>query len=468
MKWLDRENELGRLVRLAERADGGLAILWGRRRVGKTRLLVEWTQRVGGVYFVADESAPAVQRRRFASALDHHLPGFGDVEYPDWARLLERLARDAAKMGLRGPFVIDELPYLVAASPDLPAILQRFVDHDARRARLILAFAGSSQRMMQGLVLSADAPLYGRAREAFAVEPLPPAFLAQALRLRTARAAVEAWSTWGGSPRYWELAADYEDPREAVDDLVLRPSGVLHEEPSRLLMEELPPATSLRPVLDVIGAGAHRLSEIAGRLATPSTSLARPMARLAELGLVVRETPFGVPARSTKRALYRLADPFIRMWFQVVAPKRALLTHAPKAARVALFDARASQLASASWEELCRAAVPRLGDRLGHELGPAQRFWGGSGPEWDLAAGGLREPIVLVGEVKWLAAPATAEALQAAHAELLKKGEPPFARGETIHAIFVPELPRRRPAGLPPSLRLIDARMVLDALSSVD
>lgn len=467
MEWLNREAELARLRRLAARRDGGLAVLWGRRRVGKTRLLVEWVRREGGIYFVADESSPAIQRRRLAEVIEAHLPGFGQVEYRDWASLLGRFARDAERAGVRGPIVLDELPYLVAASPDLPSILQRFIDHDAKAARLVVAFAGSSQRMMQGLVLEAQAPLYGRAREAFEVPPLAPGWLGKALRLRDPRAIAEAWSTWGGVPRYWELAADFDDRRQAIDALVLQPQGVLHDEPARLLLEELPPAQGLRPILDAIGAGAHKVTEIAGRIGTPVTSLGRSMTRLVELGLVFRDTPFGEPERSTKRSLYRLADPFLRLWFQVVAPHRATLTHAPKARRLSLLDTRSPHLLSESWEEMCRAAVPRLGAALGVEYGPARRYWAGSGPDWDVVAAAANGAC-LVGEVKWSTAEPTAASVERAYADLVRKGAPPFARGEVRHAIFLPEMPRRRPSRLPADVRLIDAAMVIDALTRAD
>jgi AAA+ ATPase superfamily predicted ATPase len=464
MEWLDRQSELTRLERLAKRRDGGLAVIWGRRRVGKTRLLLEWVQATGGIYFVADDTAASMQRRRLAETIDARLPGFAQVEYPDWGSLLGRLARDAAAAGLRGPFVIDELPYLVAWSPELPATLQRFIDHDARQARIVLAVAGSSQRMMQGMVLDKSAPLFGRATEAFEVLPLSPAWLEQAHGLRRVIDVVQAWSLWGGLPRYWELAAPFDNRREAVHDLVLDPAGVLHDEPSRLLAEETPPAVALRPILDAIGSGANKLSEIAGRIGTQATSLARAMTRLVELGLVVRQTPFGEPERSTKRALYRLADPFLRLWFSLVAPKRALLAQADKAARLALFDARAPHLDAASWEELCRRAVPRLAASLGAGFGAASRYWGGAGSEWDVAA--RAGDTCLLGEVKWMAKVPTSAELAGVHGQLLAKGRPPFAHARVVQALFVPVLPRRRPRALPASVRLVDARAVLEALRS--
>ncbi len=466
MDWQDRDAELTRLNRLHGRRDGGLAVLWGRRRVGKTRLLVEWVRQHGGVYFVADESTPTQQRRRFAEAAARILPGFADVDYRDWGTLLQRLAQDATQAGQRGPFVFDELPYLVTATPDLPATLQRFVDHDAKRARIVVAVAGSSQRMMQGLVLDPQAPLFGRATEAFEVRPLAPKWLGPALGLRGAANIVEAWNVWGGLPRYWELAAAFPDRRSAVDALVLDPSGPLHDEPSRLLLEELPSAIGLRPILDAIGSGAHKLSEIAGRVGSPATSLSRSMTRLVELGLVVRETPFGEPERSTKRTLYRLADPFLRLWFSLVAPKRALLAQVDRKARLALFDERAAHLDAASWEELCRAAIPRLGKTLDHEFGPAHRYWGGAGPEWDIVAAAPGNRVHLLGEVKWSTKPATAKLLGAAHAQLVQRGVPPFCRSEVVRALFVPVMPKKRPRNLPQDVRLVDAATVLEVVGT--
>jgi len=51
MRFLNRRDELARLDELVADRAGGLAVVWGRRRVGKTRLLVEWARR-DGVYAV--------------------------------------------------------------------------------------------------------------------------------------------------------------------------------------------------------------------------------------------------------------------------------------------------------------------------------------------------------------------------------------------------------------------------------
>ena len=177
MDFLDRLDEMRRLDAVLLQP-GAFGVIWGRRRVGKSRVLVEWSRRHDGLYTIADQSASAVQRRYLAASVAGRLPGFGDVDYPDWRSFLDRLARDARQTGWTGPFVIDELPYLVLADASLLSVLQNWLDGAVGRPALVVS--GSSQQMMHGAVLAADAPLYGRATEAFAVRPLRAGYLADA------------------------------------------------------------------------------------------------------------------------------------------------------------------------------------------------------------------------------------------------------------------------------------------------
>lgn len=460
---------------LLDMPGGGLGVVWGRRRIGKTRLLVEWTARHNGLYTVADPSAAAIQRQYMAEAVAARFPGFGDVRYPDWRALLNRLAAEAKAAAWRGPVIFDELPYLAASSPELSGVLQRWIDHEAREAGLVVVLAGSSQRMMHGIALAASAPLFGRASQAFALQPLPPGYLGEALDLARPSDTVSAYAVWGGVPRYWELAQPYgRDLALAVDNLVLDPLGPLHAEPDRLLMEELPPAASLRSVLDAVGMGAHRTTEIAARIGQPATSLSRSLARLAAMGLLERSVPFGESERSGKRALYRIGDPFVRAWFRLVAPHRALLAVATPAVRRDLWRRASGALTAQAWEVLCRRAVPQLANS-DHALGPlgpwgvAGRFWHGDGPEWDVVAKSEDGKRLLLGEAKWFSRPAGERDIRQAAAALTAKGVPPvgeMAGCEIVRAVFVPEAAGESARSAP--VHVVEAATVLDCLRSRD
>lgn len=465
MKFVNRHKELERLERVAQSEEAELVVIWGRRRIGKTRLLLEWTERNKGVYFVADESAPSIQRKFFSLALEQALPGFSEVEYPDWNSLFSRLARDAMQVKWRGPIVIDELPYLISLSPELPSILQKFVDHEGKKARLILVLCGSSQRMMQGAVLDESAPLYGRADEIIKLSPITIGYMQEALKLKTPREVVEFYAIWGGIPRYWELVEKTAGATlfEKIDRLVLDPMGQLGEEPQRLLREETPSAMHLRPILDAIGMGANRLSEIAGRIGEPSGSLTRSMERLIELDLIQREIPYGADVKNSKKSLYKIKDPFLRFWFKVVAPRRSLCAQVSIQTRHHWLEEGLPSLFSVTWEELCRLALPSLSQNWGIPCGTAGRFWQSSGPEWDLLSESLDHSLLVIGEVKWSEKKPSAAWIYKEIQELKNKGIPPIRRSshsKLQYLLFVPEKPKQ--LALPPDVRVVEAKEVIE------
>lgn len=466
MKFLDRQLEMERLDRLVARRAAGLVALWGRRRVGKTRLLSQWCQKHAGLYTVADQSAEAVQRRYFAEAVSEKIPGFNDVEYPDWSSLLRRLSSNARAAGWKGPLVFDEFPHLVVASPSLPSVMQNWVDRESAMDGLLIAIAGSSQTMMQGLVLESSAPLYGRATEAFALSPIPAGWIPEALGTSDYGAALLAYAVWGGIPRYWELAAPFGSALDnAVDALALDPMGPLHQEPDRLLREETPSALSLRPLLDVIGNGSNRLSEIAGRLGCPATSLSRPISRLQELGLVTREIPFGENEKSSKRALYRMSDPFCAFWFRVVAPHRGFLAGAVPSARKQLWQQAKPALVAQAWEVLCRTAIPILAGRQSDQPNwlPASRWWQGAAPEWDVVLATHDGRVGAVGEVKWAETPFDNTSIRKIVKAMTSRPLPPGLPSEIKRFVFVPSV-RPETALVNEGVHVITAAQVLEAL----
>lgn len=459
LRFLDRRAELARLAGLLARQDGCLAVLHGRRRCGKSRLIREALRRRTAVYYVGDDRDAALQRAALAGEIARLLPGFGDVRYGDWPALLARFWREAPPGSV---LALDEFPALVASDPSLPSLLQKLIDAPPRPGAPHLVLAGSSQRMMLGLVLDGSAPLFGRAGEILPIRPLGAGWIGPALGLTDDVRAVEAFALWGGVPRYWELALDQPSLLAAWESLVLSPLGVLHDEPRRLLADDFREATQPLSLLTLVGAGCHRLSEIAGRLGKPATSLARPLATLLELGLVRRDLPFGASLRDSKRTAYRLGDPFLRAWFRFVEPNRSRLEAGLAASVAGEVAAALPRHVSTVWEDLVRASVPR-GRWLRRAWGPASSWWGPGTDrrplEIDVVAESLDGAELLVGEAKWQ------ESLDwEREAALLreKAARLPLAQGRHVRlALWVKRVPPRR---TPPQVAVVTPRQVLRAL----
>lgn len=406
--FLDRQDELRRLNSALRAADPSLAVVYGRRRCGKSTL-IQRIVRPQDVYLLADQSDPALQIRAMAEAVEKAIPGFAAATYPSWDAILTTLAD---RVRDRLSLMIDEFPYLVQGASELPSVIQRLLDRPGPK-RIDWLLCGSSQRMMHGAVLDRSAPLYGRAREILKIRPLAAGWITDALNL-SSEEGVRAYSFWGGIPRYWELAAQFGTSEEAVSALVLDRNGVLHEEPHRLLQEEMRTSVQAKSLLVAIGSGCHRLSEIAARLNRPAVSLSRPLALLMDLGFVRRDIPWGESTRSTKRTLYRIADPFMRFYFRFVTPHQSLLELGQTdAVREKVMSSLTSHLGD-TWEDLARDSVSFL--RIGGETwGSASRWWGngrdGKAMEIDVVAESLDGKALLVGESKWTATSREAESI---------------------------------------------------------
>lgn len=389
----DRQDEQRRLRRFLDGDGGRLAVVYGRRRCGKSALL----RTVCGpddIYFQADEREASLQVAALAAEVDRVVVGFAAARYPSWDALLTSLMARRGRIRL----LIDEFPYLVATCPELPSILQRHLD-DPRNGHVRVVLCGSSHRMMHGLAMDRASPLYGRAVEVLRIGPLPAGWIADALSI-DAEQAVAAWSIWGGIPRYWELAQPYASLEEAVLDLAMHPNGVLHDEPRGLLRDDLRTATQAASILALVGSGCHRLSEIASRLGRPAGALTRSLALLVELGFVEREVPFEADARGGKRTLYRLHDPFVGFWYRFVDPNRSLLQRGLLAPVMERVRPMFSQHTASAWETLARASVPHL-PIGGMSWGVAARWWERTGPGFDVVAASTDGRAILVGEARW-------------------------------------------------------------------
>ncbi len=401
LEFLNRTREVDRLTRALVAEEPGFIVVFGRRRCGKSTLLQQ-VMRPGDIYYAADLREASLQLPALAGEVARSIPGFAEVDYPSWPALLRTLDARAD----RGTcLVLDEFSYLVQISPELPSLLQKFIDDRGRRIHLTIC--GSSQGMMQGLILDAAAPLYGRASQVLAIGPLAPFWIQQALEVRGIEA-VEQYAVWGGVPRYWELARGCTGLQEAIEELVLDRYGVLHGEPERLLLDDMRSAVQANSLLSLIANGSHRLSEIAGRLGKPAGHLARPLAQLIELGYIRREVPFGETTKSTKRSLYKLNDPFLIFWYRYVQPNRSLLERdmIDDVSR-AIGQTFAHHVADI-WEDLARLSTASL-PVGGIRWEPAQRWWGrgldGQQMEIDLVAEDLEGEALLLGEAKWREGP---------------------------------------------------------------
>lgn len=451
MDFIDRVDEQRRFRRFLNFREGALACVYGRRRIGKSRLIEEVVAgRDDVITFIAERSEAALQRSRLAADISSLIPGFADVSYDNWSVMFDRWQKDAPKGSV---LVIDELPYLVERSPELPSVLQRIADGLRTSGKKII-LSGSSQRMMQGLVLNEDEPLYGRAREIVKLEPIHFRWMKNVFPAMSAWERFCLYAVLGGVPRYWESFQDGDDMWEVLREQVFSSQGLFHDEPNYVLQDDLQDSVQATSVLSLVGRGVERLVEMAGRLQVPMTALGRPIKRLVDLGLVTRDIPFGSDVKANKKTLYRMSDPFLRFWYSFVLPNYSDVNFLSTKVEVESLQPAFRVFLGQAWERLVRDEIqvkplPGFKSRLRN----AARWWGSGldrkAMEVDIVAESLDGDTLFVGEAK-LSLSET-EANHALYELEAKAKQLPFARKykRIVSRLFVAQNP-------PPSAVSID------------
>ena len=398
MQFVNRESEKERLKSRLQSGTTSFIVIYGRRRCGKSRLIKE-VLTPDDIYFIADQTEAIQQRFLFSTVISRIITGFDKIKYPDWETLFEMLN---VRLERKITICLDEFPYMVKSAPELPSVLQKILEQkDQLKYNLVVC--GSSQQLMHGLVLDSSAPLFGRADEIMKIKPIDAPHLQDVLGC-TAIEAIEEYSVWGGIPRYWELRLTRPDLFEALKYHLLTSQGVLYDEPLRLFLDDMRDTVHSFTILTLIASGCHRLSEIAGRLGKPATHLSVPLDKLLKLGYIERELPFAENYKNIKKSLYKIADPFLKFYFNFVVPNRSFIeTEQPDAVAERIRN-HFSEYVSQIWEKLCRQAVSYI-TIDGVTFNPAMRWWtnGGkqSGMELDVVADSTDGKFLLVGECKW-------------------------------------------------------------------
>jgi uncharacterized protein len=397
MKFVDRIEESKRLNQVLSAEKSTFTVVYGRRRLGKSTLITRMLKS-DDVYYLADQTEAKLQREVLAKMIETIIPGFSKVIYPNWNIFFDTLNdRVAQKFTL----CIDEFPNLVASNPDLPSILQNKLD--SKKLKFNLVVCGSSQQLMYGLVLDSTSPLYGRADAILKITPIKTSYIQEALGV-SAVDAVEEYSVWGGVPRYWELREDYANLHEAIENNLLSVNGTLYEEPLKLFKDDIKDMVKTATIMSYVGAGAHRLSEIAARCGEIATNLSRPLAKLISLGYLIKEIPFGENEKNSKKSLYKISDPFMNFFFRFIVPNRSFIEIGRITPIKKNLESSFSDYVGEYWEKLCRETVS--GNEIdGITYGMARRWWGNVSKderiEIDVVAESLDKKYLLVGECKW-------------------------------------------------------------------
>ena len=312
LQLVNRKDELQALNSLFSKKDAALILLYGRRRVGKTRLVQEFMKGKRGVYFYVPNAEEKPILAEFSRAVEgEFFEGFRFVGFDSFMEYLVRKSGDSVVVA------VDEFQRLANVGGAV-SMLQKYWDERLSKTRCFLILCGSSVGAVRRVALTGDAPLYGRRTATLKVEPLKYLDLFEWFKSYSAEELVKIYGGFGGAPAYLEHVEENLSGERNIVEKILSRRSPLHDEPEMLLMEEIRAPQRYMDILSAIASGRSTVSEIADSTGLSRENVTTYLKTLEILDLIERLTPVTEP--DSKRGLYKIRDPFFIFWFRFVRP----------------------------------------------------------------------------------------------------------------------------------------------------
>ncbi len=314
IQFIDRKNELRTLTNILDSKQAALVVLYGRRRVGKTRLVREFLNNKPSLYFYIQNAEEKTILSELSKVVESEFfPGFS---FTSFSAFLQYLTKKSAEGVI---IAIDEFQRLTNIDGAISQ-LQKFWDEKLSITPSYFILSGSSIGAIRKVALSGNAPLYGRRTATLDLEPLKFLDLFEWFPNCPAEELVKFYASFGGTPAYLEHVDKKLTAEENIIQQILNKNSALHDEPEMLLLEEIRTPQRYLDILTAIAQGRSTLSEIANSTGLNRESSIVYLRTLEILDLIQRITP--VTEQDAKKGLYHMKDQFFHFWFRFVRPNK--------------------------------------------------------------------------------------------------------------------------------------------------
>lgn len=316
--FVGRKNELIALNQAYEQNVFQFAVVYGRRRVGKTTLINKFVEDKEVIYFCAVEENEKDNLQRFSQAiLSFDSPDLSSLSFPNYDEAFQYICEKAKTK--RIVLVIDEYPYLAQSYPAISSILQSHIDHDFLNTNLFMILCGSSMSFMENQVLGYKSPLYGRRTLQLKIKPFDFEETCQYFPKMDKESTFIIYSITGGVPQYLSYMSESASIKENIINTFLTPTGPLFEEPSNLLLQELREPGNYNSVIQAIALGSSKLNEISTKIDATTGSTSFYLKNLMDLGILAKIIPVtDAQKQRNKKTLYEISDGMFRFWYAFI------------------------------------------------------------------------------------------------------------------------------------------------------
>lgn len=403
--FVDREKELKALETAYKSGKAEFYIVFGRRRIGKTAIIKEFTKGKKHFYFLAKKQRLSLETERFTERIAEEL-GIFIKSKRDLESVFRELAQNLDPKE-KIIIVIDEFTYWVEKEKEVLSEFQVIWDEVLNQKNVFLILSGSAMSVMETDVLGVKSPLYGRRTGQLLVTQLPISVLRSFLPKYSITDIINVYGITGGVPYYIQEFSDKLSFRDNLLQTVFNKSNILSIEAEILLREELREINVYFAILRAILEGATKTSEIASKSKVDMSNINKYLRALKQLKLIDQEHPVTEPEKS-KNFLFSISDNYVRFWLKYYYYNEGAIEDNVEGVLDSMINDYSDYIGRFIFEDICKKSFFKL---TGFSYSKIGRWWYGR-TEIDIVAINEAEDEIFFAECKWKNKKATVSDLQ--------------------------------------------------------
>ena len=319
--FIGRVSEINKLEAFYHSKTFEMVVVYGRRRVGKTRLLSEFIKNKSAIFFVAEENNDLLNKNKFTKTVLNHFDEQINLSFEYWDDIFKYIAnRDLSEKLV---IVLDELPYLALGNTGFLSMLQNVIDHVLLKKNIMLVLCGSSISFMEDEIVSHKSPIYGRKTGQMKVLPLDYRDASGFFSTYSLEEQFEAYAILGGIPHYLlQFDAD-KRLEENIINKCLHSTSIFYDEPKNLLHQELRSPAVYNSIIEAIAGGASKINDISTKIGEEASKTSKYIQSLLELEIIIKQTPIDQP--HSRKSIYKINDPLFNFMYRFVYRSRSLI-----------------------------------------------------------------------------------------------------------------------------------------------
>lgn len=367
--FVGRYEELLQLEKLYNAKSAQLAVLYGRRRIGKSVLIEEFCKNKSFLRFEGLENEQTLsQIRQFSKDLGKQIndPILTKARLSEWTELLDKLTEVLQQRKERTVVFMDEFQWLAVQHSLLVSLFKKYWDQRWKKCNVVFILCGSVSSFMVKKIIKSKA-LYGRINLELHLDSLSPVSCQQLLKKRTHFELLNYYLVFGGVPKYWEEILSNRSFEQNLNELFFKPTGFLFNDYERIFYSQFKEYSTYEQLVRTLNEGPASLEEIAKKMKMLSGGgLKFYLENLELAGFIHSYVPYDKRS-SSKLKKYSLIDEYLRFYLKFVEPNKKIISvwATQRNFFQQIIKAKWDIWAGFAFENFCRKQAFLLADKMG-------------------------------------------------------------------------------------------------------